>query len=79
MYCLLIGVLILRSGFLPRIIGLLNATAGIGWFVFLVPLHTHFLDVSIEVFGFIAEAILMVWLLVRGVEEQKWVEDAAGH
>lgn len=50
-----------------------------GWFVFLGPLHSHFLDISIEVFGFIAEAILMVWLLVRGVEEQKWVEDAAGH
>ena len=79
MYCLLIGVLILRSAFLPRALGLLNAAAGIGWFVFLVPLHTHFLNVSIEVFGFIAEAALMAWLLVRGVEEQKWVEEAAGH
>jgi hypothetical protein len=46
--------------------------------IFLGPLHSHFLDISVEVLGFIAEAILMVWLLVRGVEEQKWVEDAAG-
>jgi hypothetical protein len=79
MYCLLIGVLILRSGFLPHALGVLNAAAGIGWFVFLVPLHIQFLAVSIEVFGFIAEAALMVWLLVRGVEEQKWVTEAAGH
>jgi len=26
----------------------------------------------IEIFGFTAEAALMVWLLVKGVEEQKW-------
>jgi len=72
MYCLLIGVLILRSAFLPRALGWLNAVAGIGWFVFLAPLHIHSLAVSIEILGFIAEAALMVWLLVKGVEEQKW-------
>lgn len=78
MYCLLIGILILRSAFLPHALGWLNAVAGIGWVVFLAPLHIHFLAVLIETFGFIAEAALMVWLLVKGVEEQKWVEEAAG-
>lgn len=78
MYCLLIGVLILRSAFLPHALGLLTASAGIGWFVFLLPLRIHFLTVLIEVFGFIAEAALMVWLLVKGVDEQKWAEEAAG-
>lgn len=74
MYCLLIGVLILRSSFLPHTLGFLNAAAGVGWFVFLAPLHLHFLSVLIEILGFIAEAALMVWLLVKRVEEQKWFE-----
>jgi hypothetical protein len=78
-YCLLIGALVLRSGFLPRALGLLILAAGIGWFVFLAPLHTRYLVVSIEVLGFVAEAALMLWLLVRGVNEQRWVEQAGGH
>jgi hypothetical protein len=75
MYCLLIGILILRSSFLPHILGLLNAAAGIGWFVFLVPLHIHSLTVLLEIF---AEAALMLWLLVKGVEEQRWAAQTAG-
>jgi hypothetical protein len=77
MYCLLIGILILRSTFLPHALGILTAAAGIGWFVFLAPLHIHFLTVSIEVIGFTAEAALMLWLLLKGVDEQKWFEQTA--
>lgn len=77
MYCLLIGVLILRSTFLPPALGFLTAAAGLGWFIFVTPLHIHVLTVSIEVLGFTAEAALMLWLLVKGVEEQKWVAEAA--
>ena len=76
MYCLLIGFLILRSSFLPHILGVLNAAAGIGWFISLAPLHIHFLTVFVEIFGFIAEAALMLWLLVKGVEEQRWASVA---
>jgi hypothetical protein len=78
MYCLLIGILILRSTFLPHAVGILTAAAGIGWFLFLAPLHIHFLTVSIEVIGFIAEAALMLWLLLKGVNEQRWFEQNAG-
>ena len=41
-YCLLIGYLIFRSGFLPRILGLLMALAGLGWVAFLFPAVAHF-------------------------------------
>ena len=78
-YCLLIGVLILRSTFLPKLPGLLMVAAGVGWFVFLAPRCPHVVAVSAMVLGFVAELILMLWLLIKGVNEQRWLEQATGH
>jgi hypothetical protein len=75
-YCLLLGYLIFRSTFLPRILGLLMASAGVGWLIFLSPLGHH-LSTSLQVLGFLAEASLMLWLIVKGVNVQRWQEQAA--
>ena len=75
-YCLLIGYLIFMSSFLPRILGLLMALAGLGWVAFLFPTIRHSLTLYIEVFGIFAEASLMLWLLVMGVNVQRWKEQA---
>jgi hypothetical protein len=75
-YCLLIGYLIFRSTFLPRILGVLMALAGLGWLVFLSPLANH-LSTYLTVLGFLAELSLCLWLLVKGVNDQRWKEQAS--
>jgi hypothetical protein len=74
-YCLLIGYLILRSNFLPRILGALMMFAGVGWLIFMSPLG-HPLSTYIQILGFIAEMLLMLWLLVMGVNGQRWKEQS---
>jgi hypothetical protein len=73
---LLIGYLIFRSTFLPRILGVLVALAGVGWLIFLWPPLASALLTYLEVLGFVAEAALMLWLLVMGVNAQRWKERA---
>lgn len=76
LFLLLIGSLIFKSTFLPRMLGVLIAVAGLGWLTFLVsPLATS-LSSSIKVLGFLAELSLMLWLLVRGVNAERWKEQA---
>jgi hypothetical protein len=75
-YCLLIGYLIFRSTFLPGILGVLMAFAGLGWLIFLSPFAKH-LSTYLMVLGFLAEASLMLWLLVKGVNVQRWKEQAS--
>jgi hypothetical protein len=75
-YCLLLGYLIFRSTFLPRILGVLMAFAGLGWLVYLTPLANH-LSTYLKVLGFLAELSLMLWLIVKGVNVQRWKEQAS--
>jgi hypothetical protein len=75
-YCLLIGYLVFRSTFLPRILGVLLAFAGLGWLTFLSPSLANYLSPYILILGFLAELSLCVWLLVMGVNPQRWMEQA---
>jgi hypothetical protein len=75
-YCLLLGYLIFRSTFLPRILGVLMALAGLGWLLFL-SLLANYLSTYLKVLGFLAEMSLMLWLIVKGVNVQRWKEQAS--
>lgn len=78
--CVLFGHLIHRSGYLPRIIGILLAIAGYGYVVFsigqlLAPAFAgRFLFSPIFLLAFVAETALALWLLVKGVDIAKWEE-----
>jgi hypothetical protein len=76
LYCLLIGYLIFESAFLPRTLGVLMVFAGLGWLVFLSPALAKYLSPYVEVLGVVAEASLMLWLLVIGVNIRRWTEQA---
>jgi hypothetical protein len=74
-YCLLIGYLIFRSSFLPRILGAGMALAGSGWLTYLFPALTHHLSPYILAVG-LGEVSLTLWLLLAGVNSQRWKEQA---
>ncbi len=75
-YCLLLGILILGSKFLPRILGALMVLAGMGWLAFLIPAVAKHMGTAIEVLGVAAEGLLMLWLLAMGVNVKKWQKQA---
>ena len=76
-YCLLIGYLIFRSAFLPRILGVLMALAGLGWLTFLSPPFANHLSPYNLILGFLAELSLCLWLLVMGANVERWREQAS--
>src|SRR5437660_4891511 len=71
-YALLTGYLIVRSTFLPRILGVWSAIAGLGWLTFLYPPLGYRLFFYVAPFGLLVSAVLILLLLVFGVNEQKW-------
>lgn len=74
---LALGYLIFRSTFLPRFLGIPIALAGVGWFLFLAPPLAKALLTELEVLGFLAEASLMLWLLIVGVNAERWLDRVA--
>jgi hypothetical protein len=76
-YDLLIGYLVFKSTFLPRFLGVLMALAGSGWLTFLYPPLANSLSPYILVLGFLAELSLMLWLLVKGVNVQRWKQQTS--
>jgi hypothetical protein len=75
-YWILIGYLIFRSTFLPRILGGLMAIAGLSWLSFLSAPLANYLSPYNLASGLLVEGLLVVWLLVMGVNVQRWKEQA---
>jgi hypothetical protein len=71
------GYLIVRSTFFPRIIGALLMLDGLGWVTYLWPPLASTLYPVIAVVAAFGELPLLVWLLVVGVNERRWKEQAS--
>jgi len=76
-YMALLGALIFRSAFLPRILGALLVVGGlvdvaISFAVFLAPPFADKLPSYVTSLGGVAEISLALWLFVAGVDAVKW-------
>jgi Domain of unknown function (DUF4386) len=80
-HCILIGYLMFRSTFLPRVLGLALALGGVGYvaniFVTTIPpnIQVHLFPYIMLPAG-IAEISLTLWLIIVGVNVAKWNEQA---
>ena len=75
-YLCLLGYLVFRSEYIPKIIGVFLVVAGLGYLIddlkyFFYP---NF-DTGFLWFTFFGELIFMVWLLVKGVNVQKEIRE----
>ncbi len=72
-----LGYLVFKSGYIPRILGVLLIIAGFGY---LIDSVTFFLfpnfDVTISLVTFIGEVLFMLWLLIKGVNVEQWEKHA---
>jgi hypothetical protein len=75
-YCILIGYLIFKSTFFPRMLGALSAFAGLSWLTYLSnPLVNRLSPFNLAC-GLLGDVSLFLWLLVMGVNVQRWKEQA---
>jgi len=72
----LFGYLIFRSRFLPRWLGALVMVAGLGWLTFLYPPLGYRAFMIVAPIGLLSALVKILWLLIRGVDECKWKEQA---
>src|ERR1700686_4692376 len=78
LWCVLNGYLIFRSTFLPRVLGVLLAISGLGWATYLYPPLEYYLFLPyIASASALGEIPLELWLIVMGVNAQRWKEQAS--
>jgi hypothetical protein len=71
------GYLVFKSGFLPRILGILLMIGCVGYLIqsfaaFLLPN----LEVNIALFTFWGEVLFPLWLVIKGVNVEQWEKRA---
>ena len=77
LWLLPLGYLVFKSGFLPRILGVLLVIGGFGYLIdtFIFFLFPNF-DVAINMYTGWAELFLCLWLLIKGVNVEQWEKRA---
>ncbi len=66
-FCMLIGYLIFKSGFLPRSLSALIAFGGLAWCTYLTPSLANSLSPYNLACGLLGEASVFLWLLGTGI------------
>jgi hypothetical protein len=81
--CLVSGHLIARSGFLPKVLGVLFQIAGLSYLansfaLLLAPSLAAALFPAVLLPAFVGELALCLWLIVKGVDERRWEQRLSG-
>jgi hypothetical protein len=76
LWLLPLGVLVFKSGFLPKVLGVLLVIAGASY---VIESGTQILSpglATISQFTFVGEVLFTLWLLIKGVNVERWQEVA---
>jgi Domain of unknown function (DUF4386) len=76
-YALLKGYLVFRSTFLPRILGVLGVVGGLGLLTYLYEPLAARLVLYVLAVALVGAVSNILWLLIFGVNEHRWKEQAA--
>lgn len=76
LHLLILGSLLIKSGYVPRILGFMVTIASFGYLInsfgnFLFPEYQATFEMIVIVFAVIPEISLTLWLLIRGVQVQQ--------
>ena len=79
--CLVNGYLIFKSGFFPKVIGVLMQIAGLSYLInsfalILAPSFENAIFPAILIPPFIGELSLCLWLIIKGVNSTRWKQKA---
>ena len=79
--CLVNGYLIFKSGFFPKVIGVLMQIAGLSYLInsfalILAPSLENAIFPAILIPPFIGELSLCLWLIIKGVNSTRWKQKA---
>lgn len=71
------GWLLFESGFLPRFLGVISVIGGLGWLTWVWPPLGSQTFIVVALFAIIGVIATTGWLLIRGVDDEKWTRRAA--
>jgi hypothetical protein len=82
LHLLVLSYLIFRSGYFPRILGILMVFASLGYLIdgygnILFPNYNEIFGVVVAVGAIIGELPFLFWLLIKGVNVQEWHKRAS--
>jgi hypothetical protein len=71
-----LGYLVFKSGFLPRILGVLLMLACFGYVINSFSIFLGY-NVNFGLFAALGEVLFILWLLIKGVDVEQWKKRAA--
>ncbi len=82
LHCLLVGVLLFRSGYFPRVLGVLMGIASLGYSLsgighLLAPGAAPVFEPIVAVAAIVGEIPFVFWLLFKGLDAQGWQDAEA--